>query len=264
MKKAKRKSKTRNNKPAQKQRLPLKLIPRSVYLGTETLEAYSMRKVAAEKEQRSKNQAKRERYSKEIERAQRYLADIRLKDYWLNQAKPVFFQETVADWRNIRFEWPKDKAFFYAVMLLCADSASKIHLLPESFKQTKAYEQNKNVTWVWLFDYAGQLMTYIEADLEQKGLLQKKESKQKSRGRPPGRPKLTEEEVESRKAIVEGWRRAKGAGISKVDYLADINKNGVEYSNGLLYKIKEEVTVSRLEKYKNYFSQERHRNHKNP
>ena len=54
-------------------------------------------------------------------------------------------------------------------MLLCADRFSKVHLLPESFKQTKAYELNKDVTWVELFDSAGQMMAYIEADLQAYG-----------------------------------------------------------------------------------------------
>jgi len=67
---------------------------------------------------------------------------------------------------------------------------------------------------------------YKELEKPWKILGEQKNKAKKQKGK--GRPKITGDEEKIRKAIVNGWARAKGAGISLCDYLDDINEMGIE------------------------------------
>jgi hypothetical protein len=192
-----------------------KRVPLSVYRGLESQEANDRRNAAQNETYEIEWRAKKERYRENVERARHYLADARIREHWLRQAEPAF-AEAGPEWRTRRLTWPKDTALVYALMLLCADDMSKLCILPELLKQTEAYKRNKNVTWVWLHDHAGQFMAYIETDLRAEGLLGQIISGKKRKGSPG----LPGPEAKKRLRIMKKWDEQKG-GISRKDFCAE-------------------------------------------
>ncbi len=78
-------------------------------------------------------------------------------------------------WGDTKYDWPKDKAVIYAVMAICIEEDRAIRIIPNSLRQTECYKVNKHIsTWVEVSDLSIEFMDYIEAELENEGLLPSK------------------------------------------------------------------------------------------
>jgi hypothetical protein len=78
-------------------------------------------------------------------------------------------------------EWPRDRAQFYAVMAICAQSDLKgIVLIPAPLRAMEWYKSHESWVpgYVFGMDMAPQLLAYIEQDLGKLGLLDGKQPKE--------------------------------------------------------------------------------------
>jgi hypothetical protein len=187
-----------------------RFIPRSVYRGLESQEVYDRRRAAEQEARTAEQHAKNERYRTSREKAIQYLADARIREYWSRQAESAFIEDAL-EWRTRPLAWPKDKPIIYAIMLLVANYMSKVCILPQALIETAMYKKNEKVWWVCRYDYAGQFVAFIEADLKEQGLL--KSERQGHQRRKQGRPRLSEkdrEEAKRRDEFLEKWEKEKG------------------------------------------------------
>lgn len=129
-------------------------------------------------ELRAQRQAKQERFRRSLEKGRWFLSKTKVLTHWLKQIEIAasgpkkYWGDTKGD---TKYDWPKDKAIIYAVMAICIEKDSAIRIIPNSLRQTECYKVNKHVsTWVEVFDLSVEFMDYIEADLENEGLLPSK------------------------------------------------------------------------------------------
>lgn len=163
-----------------KQNGRLLFTPRTVARGSETLDAYSKRQANQEAARDAVEKTKRERFRKSCERGRQFLSRKKILEYWLTQVESAM-SGPKKYWGDIKkFSWPKDKAIIYAIMAICVENAgSVVRFIPDSLQQTKQYKFNKYVwNWVETYDLSVELMNYIEADLIQEDLIDKKNSGQ--------------------------------------------------------------------------------------
>lgn len=167
---AKRKS---ENKPNQlKGRL--RLTPRSVARGSETLDAYSKRQADEKAARDAVEQAKRERFRKSCEQGRRHFSIRKIRKYWLEQLDIAasFLGAEPLDYISGELELEKDKPVVYALMTFCIDEGSLFRIVPESVESTKWYvDRHRILFWVCERDLSSELLSYIEADLKAEGLI---------------------------------------------------------------------------------------------
>ncbi len=219
---------------------PLKFIPLSVYRGKETSEAYSLLKANIENVRRTSEQVKRKLLRASIEQAKKHYSDKDIKDYWLKQIDKAA-SLPIKDWAKSKIKWPKDKPLVYAITAICMQAFSRFEILPESFEKTEQYKINEKIYVRYVGSYTDfslpELLSYIEADLKEEGLLKiqaqdegitKKPKKKKSRSR------LSKTEQKKRLDILKRYEKNNGK-ISRKEFC-----------------MKEKITVNDLKIYQDW------------
>jgi len=125
-------------------------------------------------ERQKKENAKQERFRASCKQGIQYFSIQKIRTYWLKQIE-IAASLTDKPWGygSTRIEWPKDKPTVYAVMAFSMQENSIVGIIPESLKDTEWYTLYEIVgTWVCYTDISVELLSYIEEDLREQGLLE--------------------------------------------------------------------------------------------
>ncbi len=176
------------------------MVPLSVYRGQETQEAYDRRKEAERAARHAQEAAQSDRFHAACEQVWQHVARPKVKDYWLDQMKPVVSAGGTYAFAAGPLDWREDKAKVYAVMAICAQEFSTgINIMPRDMRESEWFKANSCV-WneVQRRDIAAKLMICIEADLRKNGFLddaaQQTNGSDEERGSADSPPAATEDQ----------------------------------------------------------------------
>ena len=163
-----KKPKTKATPPLRNPNARRRLIPRSVYNGFETQEAYDRRKADEAATRAAEQRAKGERFRLACEQVCVHFRRPAVRDYWISQLEAARSEDQPTFCHGkAKLIWPKDRPVVYALMACCAHRYGLSQILPEALATKPWYEKClKHCRCVEIFDQAKSFMKIIEQDIE--------------------------------------------------------------------------------------------------
>jgi hypothetical protein len=150
----------------------VRMVPRSVHLGMETLESYSLRRAAQDNAREANRRARNEQFREACERCQRYFANPKIRAYWLDQIRATFPCYWVGpEERQLNMHSAEDRGIAYTALAFAVDAHSACQIIPEDLRVMGGWGDFYRRISARISDISSELLAWIEADLRERKLL---------------------------------------------------------------------------------------------